>query len=376
MSSFHYSTVKAVPAALNFNALHRKICKNILHLRRQPPKLLGWVTQFIYRRIALMKYRKLGRTGFQVSEIAHGLWGMSGWSGSDDRQSLESLQLAVDLGCNFFDTAWAYGEGKSDGLLGEIIARNSGKRLYAASKIPPANGQWPALPKYKYRDVFPAAHVLKYADLIRKKLRTDSIDLLQFHVWDDGWTDEPEFRSTLEKLKDGGWIRYFGLSLNRWEPENGIKALRTGLVDAVQVIYNIFDQAPEDELFPVCQELNVGVIARVPLDEGSLGGKMTLQTRFPKDDWRALYFGPENLANTIERVDKLKEIVPTGMTLPVMALRFILSHPAVATTIVGMRTASHVRENIATSDAGPLDAPLLAELKKHRWDRKPQPWSD
>jgi aryl-alcohol dehydrogenase-like predicted oxidoreductase len=322
-----------------------------------------------------MKYRQLGRTGFEVSDVAPGLWGMSGWSGSDDQQSLDSLQLSVDSGCNFFDTAWAYGEGKSDGLLGETMARNK-KRLYAASKIPPANDKWPALPTYKYHDVFSAEHVIKYADLIRKKLRVDSIDLLQFHVWDDSWTDEPEFHSTVEKLKNGGWIRHFGLSLNRWEPENGIKALHTGLVDVVQVIYNIFDQAPEDKLFPICQELNIGVIARVPLDEGSLGGKMTLETRFPKDDWRSLYFGPENLANTIHRVDKLKKIVPAGMTLPEMSLRFVLSHPAVGTTIVGMRTSEHVRENVAASDAGPLDSALLAELKKHRWDRKPQPWSD
>ncbi len=323
-----------------------------------------------------MKYRKLGRTGFEVSEIAYGLWGMSGWSGSDDQQSLASLQLSIDAGCNFFDTAWAYGEGKSDGLLGEIMARNPKKRLYAASKIPPANNQWPALPKYKYHDVFSPEHVLKYADLIRKKLRVDPIDVLQFHVWDDGWTDQPDFRSTVEKLKDGGWIRHFGLSLNRWEPENGIKALRTGLVDVVQVIYNIFDQAPEDELFPVCQELNVGVIARVPLDEGSLGGKMTRDTRFPKRDWRSAYFGPENLGKTIERVEKLKKIVPEGMSLPEMALRFILSHPAVSTTIVGMRKGEHVRENVAASDAGPLDAALLAELKHYRWDRTPTPWSD
>ena len=323
-----------------------------------------------------MKYRKLGRTGFDVSDIGYGLWGMSGWTGSNDEESLGSLQLSVDLGCNFFDTAWAYGEGKSDGLLGEIMQRNHGKRFYAASKIPPANDRWPALPEYKYPDVFPPQHVFKYADLIRKKLRVDCIDLLQFHVWDDSWTNEPDFRSTIETLKRDGWIRYFGLSINRWEPENGIKALRTGLVDVVQVIYNIFDQAPEDELFPVCQELNVGVIARVPFDEGSLGGKMTLETRFPKDDWRSLYFGPENLANTIQRVDKLKRIVPAGMTLPEMALRFILSHPAVGTTIAGMRKTEHVRQNIAASDAGPLDRSLLTELKKHRWDRKPAHWSD
>ncbi len=323
-----------------------------------------------------MKYRKLGRTGFEVSDIAHGLWGMSGWSGSDDQQSLGAMQLAIDLGCNFFDTAWAYGEGHSDGLLGEIITRNATKRLYAASKIPPANDRWPASPEYKYNDVFSPAHVFKYADMIRKQLRVDTIDLLQFHVWDDTWTGEPEFRSTVEKLKHDKVIQFFGLSINRWQPENGLKAVRTGLVDAVQVIYNIFDQAPEDELFPLCQELNIGVIARVPLDEGSLGGKMTLETTFPKNDWRSGYFGPENLSKTIKRVDKLKEIVPAGMTLPEMSLRFILSHPAVSTTIAGMRKPEHVRQNSATSDAGPLDTSLLAELKKHRWDRTPQRWSD
>src|SRR5580693_1996820 len=323
-----------------------------------------------------MKYRKLGRTGFEVSDMAHGLWGMSGWSGSDDQQSLAAMQLAVDLGCNFFDTAWAYGEGKSDGLLGEIMSRNAGKRLYAATKIPPANDRWPALPEYKYNDVFSPQHVFKYADLLRKQLRVDTIDVLQFHVWDDSWTDEPEFRSTVEKLKRDGWIRYFGLSLNRWEPENGIRALRTGLVDAVQVIYNIFDQSPEDELFPVCRELNIGVIARVPLDEGSSAGELTAETRFPKNDWRSLYFGPENLPNTVARVEKLKKVLPRGMTLPEMALRFILSNPVVSTTIVGMRRPNHVHQNLAVSDAGPLDAALLRKLREHRWDRRPQPWSD
>jgi aryl-alcohol dehydrogenase-like predicted oxidoreductase len=323
-----------------------------------------------------MKYRKFGRTGFEVSEIAHGLWGMGDWNGSQDEESLQALQLAVDLGCNFFDTAWSYGEGNSDGLLGQILARNAGKRLYAASKIPPMNLQWPASPKDKYADVFPASHVFKYADLIRKKLGADSIDLLQFHVWDDGWTDEPEFRKTVEKLKHDGTIRFFGLSLNRWEPENGIKAIRTGLVDAVQVIYNIFDQAPEDALFPLCQKLDIGVIARVPLDEGSLGGKMTPDTKFPASDWRSKYFGPENLSQTLARVEELKKALPASLSLPDAALRFILANPTVSTTIVGMRKLDHVRRNIATSDAGPLDGDLLPALRKHRWDRKPQHWSD
>ncbi|PYV63039.1 MAG: aldo/keto reductase [Acidobacteria bacterium] len=323
-----------------------------------------------------MKYRKFGCSGIEVSDIAHGLWGMGGWSGSNDTESMAALQLAVDLGCNFFDSAWAYGDGKSDSLLGQIIAKNSSKRLYSASKIPPKNLRWPASPKYKYHDVFPPDQVFKYADLIRKKIGTDSIDLLQFHVWDDTWTDEPDFRSTVEKLRRDGTIRFFGLSLNRWEPENGIKAVRTGLVDAVQVIYSIFDQSPEDELLPLCQELDIGVIVRVALDEGSLGGKMTRDTKFPASDWRSGYFNPQNLANTLDRVGRLKAILPAGMSLPEMALRFVISHPAVSTTIIGMRKLDHVRENIAFSDKGPLDPQLLEELKKHRWDRKPAPWSD
>ena len=322
-----------------------------------------------------MRYRKLGRTGFSISDIAHGLWGIGGWSGSEDAESMAALQLAVDSGCNFFDSAWGYGEGKSDSLLGQIIRANKVK-LYAASKIPPMNLRWPALPDYTYAEVFPPQHVFKYADLIRKQLGVDSIDLLQFHVWSDAWVDEPNFRNSVEKLKKDGAIRAFGLSLNRWEPENGIKAIRTGLVDAVQVIYSIFDQSPEDELFPVCQELNIGVIVRVALDEGSLGGKMTKDTKFPPTDWRAHYFNPENLANTIERVDKLKRILPPDMSLPEMALRFVLSHPAVSTTIVGMRKLQHVRENVALSDKDALASDLLRELKRHRWNRKPAPWSD
>jgi aryl-alcohol dehydrogenase-like predicted oxidoreductase len=320
-----------------------------------------------------MRYRKLGRTGMEVSDVAHGLWGMSGWSGSDDEESLAALQLSVESGCNFFDTAWAYGEGRSDGLLGEVLARNQSKRIFAASKVPPLNRRWPAAETYA--KAFPPEHVFKYAELIRQKLGVDSIDLLQFHVWDDSWADERDFRSTVEKLKKDGTIRAFGLSLNRWQPENGLRALRTGLVDAVQVIYNIFDQAPEDELFPLCKEMNIGVIARVPLDEGSLGGKLTADTKFPEGDWRRTYFNPENLKATIERVEKLRPILPKGMSLPVMALRFILSNPVVSTTIAGMRKPQHVRQNLSASGAGPLPADLLRELKKHRWDRRPQKWS-
>lgn len=294
----------------------------------------------------------------------------------DDRQSAASLQQAADAGCNFFDSAWAYGSGKSDQLLGQLIRDDLGKRLYAASKIPPKNFRWPALPSYKYADVFSPDHVFRFANLIRKNLGADTIDLLQFHVWDDSWTDDPDFRKTVEQLKRDNAIRAFGLSLNRWEPWNGIKVIRTGLVDAVQVIYNIFDQAPEDELFPLCREMNIGTIARVPLDEGSLGGKMTTETRFPEGDWRGRYFSPENLAPTIERVERLKHILPESMTLPELAIRFVLSNPTVSTTIVGMRKPEHVAADVSYSDKGPLPADLIAQLRHHRWDRRPAEWSD
>lgn len=323
-----------------------------------------------------MRYRPLGKTGFSVSDVGCGLWGMSGWSGADDAQSMQALQLAVDLGCNFFDTAWAYGDGKSDGFLGKTLAANQGKRLYAASKIPPMNRKWPARPNFDYNEVFPAEHVLSHADMIRRTLGVDTIDVLQFHVWQDAWTDRPEFRETVEKLKRDKVIHAFGLSLNRWEPANGIRAIRTGLVDCVQVIYNIFDQNPEDELFPLCQEHNVGVIARVPLDEGSLGGKITRETTFPAGDWRAGYFNPENLKNTLDRVDRLREDVPKGMTLPEAAIRFILANPVVSTIIVGMRREEHVRGNLALSDKGGLEPPVVDRMRKHRWERKPAPWSD
>lgn len=322
-----------------------------------------------------MKYRLLGRTNFSVSDIGHGLWGMSGWSGSDDQSSAQALQTAVDLGCNFFDTAWAYGQGNSDRLLGELLRHNPQKRLYAASKIPPMNLKWPATSAYRYEDVFPQEHVLQHAELIRAALGVETIDLLQFHVWDDSWAEKKEWRHTVEKLKREKLIHDFGLSLNRWEPSNGIKAIRTGLVDAVQVIYNIFDQSPEDELFPVCKEMDIGVIARVPLDEGSLGGKLTAQTRFPEGDWRHRYFGPENLPATLKRVDALKAILPAGMTLPEMALRFILSNPLVSTTIAGMRSMDHVRSNLALSDGAGLKSELLQTLRQHRWDRDVASWA-
>jgi aryl-alcohol dehydrogenase-like predicted oxidoreductase len=323
-----------------------------------------------------MKYRKFGRTDLLVSEIGHGLWGMGGWTGSDDKESLDTLQRSLDLGCNFFDSAWAYGDGHSDQLLGKLIKNNPSTEVIAASKIPPKNLKWPASSADKLKDVFPRQHVIDYTEKILQGIGIDCLDVMQFHVWDDSWSDEDEWKQTVTDLKSKKLIRFFGLSINRWEPWNSMKAIQTGLVDAVQVIYNIFDQAPEDQLFPLCEKMNVGVIARVPLDEGGLTGKLTDETRFPEDDWRARYFGPENLHPTVRRANALIKILPENMSLPEMALRFILTNKNASTSIVGMRTMYHLQEDLSVSDGIRLPEELITQLRAHRWDRKIAPWSD
>ena len=323
-----------------------------------------------------MQYRDFGTGGLKVSEIGHGLWGMGDWSGSEDKQSLQALQLSLELGCNFYDTAAAYGDGHSERLLGKLIRNNPKKGIIVATKVPPKNRVWPADPKAKLEDVFPAKHIIEYTKRSLENLGVERIDIQQLHVWDDGWAGDPEWRETAQRLKEVGLIRLFGLSLNRWEPWNGLKAIRSGVVDSIQVIYNIFDQAPEDQLLPLCQELGVGVLARVPLDEGGLSGKLRKDTKFPDDDWRAHYFGPENLGPTVERAEALKKLLPKGMSLPELAMRFSISPPAVSTSIPGMRKLGHVKEDIAISDGQKLPADLMAKLRAHRWDRKVAPWSD
>jgi len=322
-----------------------------------------------------MKYRSFGRTGWEVSEIGYGMGGMAGWTESDDAESLAALQQSVDLGCNFFDTAWAYGDGHSEHLLGQLMASNAGKTLYAATKIPPKNRKWPSRRGSSLDEVFPPDYIREYAEKSLENLKRPHIDLLQFHVWEDDWADDDRWQRAMDDLRREGLVHAVGVSINRWEPWNGLRTLRTGLVDAVQVIYNIFDQAPEDELFPLCRELDVGVIARVPFDEGSLTGTLTKNTRWPEGDWRNTYFVPENLIPTVDRADALKPLVPNGASMPDMALRFILANPDVGTIIPGMRKPAHVKANIAASDAPPLPGELLAELRKHRWDREPSEWS-
>ena len=322
-----------------------------------------------------MQYRNFGRLGWLVGEIGYGMWGLAGWTGSDDDETSAALERAVELGCNFFDTAWAYGNGHSERLLGALVRNHPRKELYVATKVPPKNFKWPSRRDYSLDDCFPADHIRQYAEKSLANLDLPRIDLLQFHVWEDSWAPRDEWQRAIDDLKHQGLIRAAGVSVNRWEPTNVIETLRTGSIDAVQVIFNIFDQSPQDELFPVCRELNVAVIARVPFDEGSLTGNLTKTSRWPQGDWRNSYFVPENLTQSVDRADALRPLIPGGMTMPDLALRWILAEPVVSTIIPGMRKVKHVDANLAASDGRSLEPRLLEQLKSHRWDRTPTDWS-
>lgn len=303
------------------------------------------------------------------------MWGLAGWTGHEKAEVLRALDRSVELGCNFFDTAWAYGAGVSEEILNQLLKTHHDKTLFAATKIPPKNRKWPSRRGFSIDDVFPADYIVKYTEKSLKNLGVETIDLQQFHVWEDDWANRDEWKEAIQKLTQDGKVRAWGVSVNRWEPDNCLETLRTGLIDGVQVIYNIFDQAPEDNLFPLCRELGVGVIARVPFDEGTLTGTLTKETTFPAEDWRSTYFVPENLNSSVDHAEALRPLIPLGMTMPEMALRFILENPDVATTIPGMRQIRNVEANCAVSDSRGLPPGLLQELKSHRWDRTPTEWS-
>jgi aryl-alcohol dehydrogenase-like predicted oxidoreductase len=322
-----------------------------------------------------MNYRTFGRMDWQVSQVGYGMWGMAGWTGSNDDESLRSLDLAVELGGNFFDTAFAYGEGRSERLLGQLVRRHPGRRLYTATKIPPKNRRWPSRRGDRLDDAFPPDYIREMTERSLENLGLDCVDLQQFHVWEDAWAHDQRWQRAIDDLKREGLIRAAGVSVNRWEPWNALETLRTGMIDAVQVIYNIFDQAPEDELFPLCEELKIGVIARVPFDEGTLTGTLTKDSHWPAGDWRNTYFVPENLIPSVERAARLAPLVPPGMTMAEMALRWILANKTVGTVIPGMRKPAHARTNLAAGDGPGLPPSLVEELKGHRWDRTPTRWS-
>ncbi|MFI6601488.1 aldo/keto reductase [Nonomuraea sp. NPDC050536] len=326
-----------------------------------------------------MRYRKMGNLGWEVSEVGYGMWGIGGgpggFTGWDYDVAPRCLDEAVELGCTFFDTAWVYGRGVSEQLLGALLRRHPGRQLYVATKIPPKNREWPPKPDDTLDDAYPADHIREFTYKSLDNLGVSRIDLMQFHTWEDRWAGDERWKEAIAGLKSEGVIDAVGISVNRWEPANCLAALDTGLIDVIQVIYNIFDQAPEDELFDRALRDGVGIIARVPFDEGTLTGTLTADSTWPEEDWRSTYFGPENFLPSVERADRLKAALPEGVSLPELALRFVLHHPAVSTVIPGMRKPAHVRANLAVGDGTPLDDALLRELRRHRWDRVPAWWS-
>jgi aryl-alcohol dehydrogenase-like predicted oxidoreductase len=318
-----------------------------------------------------MKYRPLGTTGIDVSEIGYGAWGIGGsmWGGADDDESVAALNRAIDLGLNFIDTALAYGDGRSERIVGEVV-RARPETIYVATKVPPKNMIWPARQGTPVADVFPGDYIRECAERSLANLGLERIDLLQLHVWSDEWTDQGDWRETVDQLRAAGTIAWFGVSINDHQPATALRLVESGAVDTVQVIYNVFDQSPEDELFPACREHGVGVLARVPLDEGGLTGTIGPDTEFADDDFRASYFRGDRKRELHERVTAIADDVgiATG-ELAEIALRFVLSEPAVSTVIPGMRSVRNVERNVAVSDGRGLPSPWRDKLRAHRWQR-------
>jgi aryl-alcohol dehydrogenase-like predicted oxidoreductase len=315
-----------------------------------------------------MKHRILGRTGIQVSELGYGAWGIGGkqWLGGSDDESIRALRRAIELGVDFIDTALAYGDGHSEKLVGKVI-REGQHRIHLASKIPPKNRLWPAQPGVGIESVFPYDYILRCTEDSLRNLKVDTIDLQQLHVWNPEWFHRDEWRRAFEELKTAGKVRAVGVSINDHQPDSALELVQSGLIDTVQVIYNIFDQSPEKNLFPLAQKMNVGVLARVPFDEGSLTGTITESTEFNPKEFRAFYFRGDRKKQVVEHVAALERDVDGP--LAEIALRFTVSHPAVTTTIPGMRTVRNVERNVAAVDKGPLDAATLQILKRHAWDK-------
>jgi aryl-alcohol dehydrogenase-like predicted oxidoreductase len=318
-----------------------------------------------------VNYRTLGRTGLEVSEIGYGAWGIAGdaWLGAKDEESLKALDRAVDLGLNIIDTALAYGEGHSERLVGKLVADRD-ETIYVATKVPPKNRVWPAPDGIPPEEVFPGDYVRECTEQSLSNLGLDTIDVQQFHVWQDDWVGHGDWLEAVEDLKREGKIRAFGVSINDHQASNAVRVIETGVVDTVQVIYNVFDQSPEDELLPSCQEHGVGVIVRVPFDEGSLTGRITPDTTFEEGDFRNDYFRGGRKQEVYDRVRAIvSELGASEDEIAEIALRYILSHPAVSTVIPGMRSVRNVERNMAVGDGEGLPEDQVRILKNHRWDR-------
>lgn len=336
-----------------------------------------------------MKYRTLGKTGLKVSEIGYGTWQLANdpncWVGADLGESLRSLAKFVELGGTFIDTAWIYGyddsqpnKHPSEELIGKYL-KQSGKRekLVLATKVPPKNMNWPAWKDVPMSEVFPDEWIEKCVNDSLRSLGVDSIDLVQFHVWQDDFVNSDGWKETIEKIMRSGKVKYWGISVNDYQPTNCIKALETGLISTIQCIFNIFHQKPTEKLFSYVKEHNIGLINRVPLDEGGLTGTFTEETTFEEGDFRSKFFTKERLKGLIKRTDDLKKLLnDEAKTLPELDLRYILSHDAISTVIPGMRKTKNVEANTSFSDGRKLSKKLIKVLKNHSWERNFYPNND
>jgi aryl-alcohol dehydrogenase-like predicted oxidoreductase len=317
-----------------------------------------------------LKYRLLGKTGLKVSEIGFGAWAIGGdWGEQNEKDSINALHRAIDIGVNFIDTAAGYGNGKSERIIAKVL-KECNERIYIATKTPPVDGPWPPSPYCKVWKRYPADYIRTNVEERLRNLNTDCIDILQFHTWTRAWNKDPLPLFTLQKLKEEGKIRFIGVSTPEQDQNSLIDLMRKGLVDTVQVIYNIFEQEPAAEFLPTALEYNVGVIVRVAFDEGILTGKYSLESKFLHDDVRSKYFAGDRVERAVLRVQKIKEeIKNTGLTLPQVALKFALSHKAVSTVIPGIRNIHQVEINTAVSDLPDLSEEIILILRKHAWLR-------
>jgi aryl-alcohol dehydrogenase-like predicted oxidoreductase len=323
-----------------------------------------------------MTNRRLGVTGYEVSELGYGGWGLGGsqWRGVDDRDGREALRAAFEQGVTFFDTALAYGDGHSERLIGDVLRPEiHDGRAVVATKIPPRNQEWPADGRKSVADVFPARHVAASTERSLKHLGVDALPVQQLHVWHDAWLDDPkwsESRDRMVRLQEEGKVLHWGISINDHAPETALRALADPLFETAQVIYNIYDRSPEVALFALARKKPLGVIVRVPFDEGALTGRIRADTIFPAGDWREEYFAGDRRAEAGRRADALATLLGDDVeTLPELALRFCLSAPQVSTVIAGMRRAEHVRSNVAAARKGALSRAMLSKLKEHAWEK-------
>jgi aryl-alcohol dehydrogenase-like predicted oxidoreductase len=318
-----------------------------------------------------MEKRKFAGTNEEITLLGFGCWGIgkSMWIGADDAESKKALRKAIDEGINFFDTALVYGAGHSETLVGEA-EKESGKNIFIASKVSPKDKEWPALDNSSLKDVFPKDYIIKRTEQSLRNLKRDNIDLMQFHVWNDKWAKLDEWKEAVARLKKEGKVRFWGISINDHQPENGIEAAKSGLIDSFQVIFNIFDQKPTERLFPFCKKNNISIIARVPFDEGALTGNIGPNTDFPVGDFRNNYFRGTRKVEVKLRVDSIMNDVKNEVnSMSEAALRYVISFDAVTSVIPGMRKEKNLLANIASVKKGPLPAELLKELKTHKWNK-------